>query len=253
MTDGFFTSTRELNPYVHIFLYGATGASKTTQAALFPEPVIIIPMTDENGAVALQGCDYPMKKVTSAASMLQVVDHLERTQRTKGEDALPGLTLVMDSMTHYCDMVVEEVAQKRGGQMDQQGWGLVASHFRTLQTQVRRLRMHCVWTALAETYSDGQGGNTGGGPMLQGRVKKLLPSSCDIIAYLEEKPGKPPRWKCSTQKTMNGFEARSRFRQMPKEFDVGDTAETSFWSKLEPLLEAMQVEQALIRGQSGGP
>jgi hypothetical protein len=230
-----FETTKTLRPsWLHVCIYGSTGTGKTQQAGHFPEPIFLMPKGDEGGILTLAGMDASYKVITSMADMLRTLDHLEGIQQKQGADKLPGQTLVLDSLSHYSDMCVEEIAQKRGG-MDQQGWGQIATHFRSVQQQARRLSMHVVYCALADNTHDDTGKASGGRPLLQGRVKEMLPSACDIVTYLQARDGKPTIYR-SHLKPFQGYYARSRFRQLPAEVILGADYNQSLWAQMEPHL-----------------
>jgi len=222
-------------PRIHVFLYGASGTGKTRQAATFPEPVVISP-ANENGILTLMGLDVPYVSVKGPEDVDAAISYLEQTQATKGPEALPGSTLVVDSLSHYADLVVESIASMRKGALDQQGWGQVASHFRTLHQRLRNLDMHVVFTSLAETLTNEAGVTIGGRPRLVGSARDLLPSSCDIIAYLEVRDSvtaKTPAYRCYTR-PKGGYQARSRFASVPAELTLGLEPGTTLWDQLSP-------------------
>lgn len=235
-----FASTKDLVPgWLHVCSYGPTGTGKTQQGGHYPEPIFLMPKGDEGGILTLSGMDAQFKVIANMSDMLKTLDHLEGIQQKQGADALPGQTLVLDSLSHYSDMCVEEIALKRGG-MDQQGWGQLATHFRSVQQQARRLAMHVVYNALADNTSDGEGRPSGGRPLLQGRVKEMLPSACDIVTYFQAREGKPTIYRAH-MKPFQGFYARSRFKQLPAEFVLGAEAHNSLWAQMHPYLFPSEV------------
>lgn len=230
-----FQSTKGLQPtWLHVCMYGSTGTGKTEQASSLPEPIFLVPKSDEGGILTLSSVDAQFRVIDSMTDMLKTLDHLEAIQHKSGADALPGQTLVLDSLSHYSDLCVEEIGSKRGG-MDQQGWGVLATHFRTVQQQARRLAMHVVYCSLAEQIHGPKGEVIGGRPLLQGRVKEMLPSACDIVAFLEARDGKPPIYRAHL-KPHQGYYARSRFKQLPGDVRLGIEPKTSFWGQVEPYL-----------------
>jgi hypothetical protein len=230
----FFDNTSQLHqPRVHAFLYGAPGAGKTVAAASFPEPIIASP-ANENGVLSLMGQDVLFKRVSSGTDMLALVTHLEQIQGKDGPDALPGQTLVLDSLSHYADLVVEEIAAGRKGGMDQQGWGQLAGHFRLLQTRLRNLDLHVVYTSLAETLTNDTGAAVGGRPRLPGSARDMLPSACDLILYLDvrDSVGQAAPIHRAYSRPKAGYMARSRFNTLPGEMTLGLAQGSRLWDQL---------------------
>lgn len=233
-------NTNEIaTPWTVWFLYGQTGAGKTTAASTFPAPLFLVP-ANEGSELSLRGKALPFVRLGKRAdgSVVPVRQHLSeiltdlekrhaamRACVQKGDEAgadaaFPWQTIVVESLTHLGDMLVEDVSQNGSRKMDQQGWGAISSFLRTLHSRLRNLDCHVVYTALAKT-TESESGSVMGGPNLIGSTAEKLPSACDVIAYCEELPGsKPeaPRFRAHFRKH-SFWVARSRFASFPAHLD----------------------------------
>lgn len=215
-------------PWLHTFFYGDTGTGKTSAAATFPSPLFLVPAS-EGSELTLAGRDVDFIKlgrdhqdrhIDVREHMTKVLCDLEdrHVRLLKGDDdALPWETIVVESLTHYCDMLVASIGEDGRKQMDMQKWGLVSTHLTQMQARLRRLPCHVVYTALAK-LSDGEGKTQVGMPSVQGSQAIKMPTSCDIIGYTEELP--PTRG--ADQSTFRihfrkhgPYMARARFRNFP--------------------------------------
>lgn len=204
------------SPYKHVFIYGDTGSGKTTIAATFPNPLFLVPR-NENSVLTLSDMDIDYvvlgesdrgRPVAAMDSMNHILSELEkmasasRAAEAKGDEEkawelFPYETIVLESLTHYGEQVIDHVSEKRGGKgMDQQGWGLFANHFREVHTRLRGLPCHSVVTSLATTK--GEGSAAKGVPFISGSTAEKLPSAMDMIGFLEEcetkrEKGAPPQ------------------------------------------------------------
>jgi len=225
-------------PRIHLFSYGQSGAGKTVQAASFPEPMIVSP-SNENGVVSLMGRDIPFKRITGSKDLLEVISGLEAIQ-SKSPDDLPGQTFIFDAISHYAELVVEEIAATRKGGMDMQGWGQLGSHFRTVQQRLRNLDLHVVYTALADVLTSDTGGVIGGRPRLSGATREMLPSACDITLYMDVRDsvqatdrGAGAIYRAYTR-PKGGYPARTRFSTIPAELQLGLGVGQTLWEQIAP-------------------
>jgi hypothetical protein len=226
-------------PWTVWFLYGATGSGKTTIAASFPEPLFLVP-ANEGSELTLRGRNLPFIRVGKAADgtiipvrqhLTAILDdltkqhHLMRAAMAKGDDAaafaaFPWQTIVIESLTHLGDMLVEDVSVYGTKKMDQQLWGLISGFLRTLHSRLRNMDVHVVYTALQKTVENEATGIVTGGPNLIGATAEKLPSACDVIAYCEEtSTGKnESRYRVHFRKN-GSWVARSRFQGFPPHLD----------------------------------
>jgi len=213
----------------HWFLYGATGSGKTEAAATFPRPVFIVPQ-NEKSIVTLRGLPFPYFEVvdmdktvfnpkTGVGSMQSVLDKLESGYR-RNPDAFPFDTIVVESLTHYGDLIQEQLTRGGTKSMNQNDWGQFASHVRNVQARLRSLDVHAVFTALDRVESGEDGKVLIGGPHLTGQLAAKLPSSCDVIGYCDliEGKGDSQIFRIHFRRYKH-FPARSRFRGLPAKVD----------------------------------
>lgn len=225
------------NPRVHVFLYGASGSGKTSAASRFPSPLFLVP-SNEQSIVTLRGQNVNYIEIGTKRGkggkrvweeMDDILDELLAIQKSKGPEALPCETVVVESLSHYIDMMIEDMTQ--GGEIDMtfKHWGLIGTHLRHVQDMLRQLDVHAIFTSLAKVSTNEAGAVQSGGPMLTGQVAEKLPSSCDIIGYCEMRPGKPPLYVTHFQKQGVYF-ARTRFKEMPP------SMQNFGWAELEPYI-----------------
>jgi hypothetical protein len=216
-------------PWTHWFLYGESGSGKTKSASTFSRPCFLVPY-NEQSITTLRGMDVPYYEVTGAGeigketavvdgsgSLMSVLLELE-TLYYQDIDAFPYETIVIESITHYSDLVMEEMT--RGGKvfMDQGKWGSFLAHFRNIQSRLRKMQVHAVFTALSKV-DKADDDTIIGGPHIQGQVAAKLPSACDVIGYCEEvRSGKDSVYRMHLRKYKH-FPARSRFRDVPATID----------------------------------
>jgi len=222
------------SPWTHWFMYGDSGAGKTKAASTFPRPVFLVP-ENEGSITTLRGMDMPYYTITDKSSplrngrggMVHVLDELEH-EYASNPDNFPFDTIVVESLTHFADLAVEEISNGATVPMDQFRWGLLSSHLRNLQARLRRLDVHAVFTALAKTEADDNKVLLGL-PMVQGQAALKIPSACDVIAYCEVSPSKnAPVFSVHTRRYKH-FIARSRFKRLPARidnFNFADIADT---------------------------
>lgn len=223
-------------PWTTWFLYGPTGSGKTRKAATFPRPLFIVPTNESSHTTLLQlpqtfdyvivGRDAAGVRVPVRQHMAQILSDLEtRYQQMahalqRGDEAaadalFPWETVVIESLTHYCDLVVEDISKFGQQQMDQRGWGLLATHVRTIHDRLANLDVHVVYTSLDKVEQKGEGANAAvmGKPNITGSLADKLPSACDVIAYCEMiTTGQQQQKVFRTHFTRRApFDARARF------------------------------------------
>lgn len=208
-------------PWTAWFLYGPSGSGKTMAASTFPKPVFIVPKT-ENSIVTLRGLDFPYyevidlkgKLVNGRGGMIAILDELIKEYKAD-PNSFPFETIVIESVSHYSDLVIEDMTSGGKVAMDQQKWGLFTSHFRNIHTRLRDLEVHVVYTALAG-LEEKKDGTVIGGPLMSGASKLKLPSACDGIGFCETTgTGERAEYRTYFRKHKH-FEARTRFRHIPE-------------------------------------
>lgn len=261
------TQAKTLKPeYAHWFLYGRMRSGKTRAAATFPRPFFIVPY-HEGSQVSLMGrdnIDYVLvhgsigqeQAVSSAPgvaySMESILDELEaRYERAsklwrkgdeaslaKGDETFPWETVVIESITHYTDLVQEELTSGNRYNMDQQKWGKLSAHLRNVHARLRSLPVHAVFIALSKEYFDEKGNLTGGGPAFPGQMNYKLPSACDTVVFMEHREGpKGQKGRYTAHfRPHSKFDAGSRFASLTA---LGSVAPFNF-EKVRDVLDGKQ-------------
>src|SRR5574342_137245 len=174
MTLSFQNAKNIVTPWTHWLFYGDSGAGKTWNAATFPRTCFIVPR-NEGSIATLRGRDVPFYEVNDMTAplrngvggMLSVLDELQRHYNSDPAN-FPFDTIGVESLSHYGDLCVEQLSEGGRLQMDQRKWGQVLSHLRTLQTRLRALDVHAVFTALAKVETVPETGTVVGGPLISG-------------------------------------------------------------------------------------
>lgn len=230
-------------PYTHWWLYGATGAGKTTAAATFPKPLFLVPESEQS-ITTLAGGDFEYITITAMegkpnsrgypmnAALAEIKSQYNAAASFFGKDdakaaeLFPWETIVVESITHYTDMAINELSLKAGNDTFAK-WRLLGEHLNRIQIELRGIDAHCVFTSLAEVEKT-EDRVLEGRPMVQSKARVKMPSACDVIAYMELKGTKR-----FTYFTKNGpWIARSRFCGLP------DRVENFDFGKIEHLLGA---------------
>lgn len=224
-------------PWSHWFIYGDTGSGKTTIASTFPRPLFLVPK-NESSMITLSGRNYPYIMILDRSSpfrarraddlndyseggldaVLTVIeDNLEASIKQGKPELFPYDTIVVESITHYCDLVQDELTEGSTLNMDQPRWGKLAAHLRNVHTRLRQMDLHVVLTALANTAKESKEG----GPAIPGSMAEKLPSACDVIAYAEVTDmGKDkPQKHVLHFRQRKQFFARSRFAHLPAQME----------------------------------
>lgn len=224
-----------VNPWTHWMLYGPTGSGKTTAASTFPTPLFLVPAA-EGSELSLSDRALPFVKLgrDDQNNVIGIRQHLDGVmnmleskhvqmrkllQADKHEDAyavFPWETIVVESMTHLCAMLQDDISQNGRIKMDQQKWGVMSDFLRTLHTRLRGLDVHVVFTALAKV--EGEDSNAEGAPDIPGKMARLLPSACDAIGYCETTDSgaknAPPQFRVHFRQ-FRIYPARTRFKGVP--------------------------------------
>jgi len=227
-------NAQALVPWTHWFVYGATRSGKTEMASTFPDPLFIVPQ-NEASITTLMGRDVPYvlcsspfgafdestgigglvgQKDKHGNSEIGILDALERMYR-KNPNSFPYQTIVLESMSHYCDMVEEHLTMGATKQMDPLAWGKMKDHLRHVQLRLRKMNVHVVFTCLDETKTNEKTKITTGGPLMSGKAAKTLPSSCDVIAYTRRAGDK----FYVHFKNYSHFYAGTRFPRFPQQIE----------------------------------
>lgn len=195
-------NTATLAPrFSHWFFHGLTRSGKTIAASTFPTPIFLIP-TGEGSHVSLLGRSFDLFEIAGPREMDEALSLLEaryekakrfwaQKQDEQAIEAFPWETVVVESLTHYCDSIVEEFTRGGKTQMDRREWGKLSAHLRNLRARLLRLPVHVVFVALSKTVTDNEQNVIVIEPSFPGAMTEKLPSACDVVVYFERKPGSP--------------------------------------------------------------
>lgn len=215
-----------VDPWTRWFLYGPTGSGKTHAAGTFPSPLFLVP-PNEKSIVTLMGRDVPYIDVGDRREMNEAVRWLRarydlamglynKGEDAKAEETFPWQTVVVESLSHYCELLVEDISKRGAAKMDMQAWGQLSSHLRTLHSQLSDMDVHVVYTSLDAVDDAGNGR-----ALMTGKNALMMPSACDVIGYCEAVPvpkGREPVYRVHFRQ-YGRFPARSRFKGMPTHVD----------------------------------
>lgn len=253
------TNTKKIRPgYAHWFVYGRMRTGKTRMAATFPNPFYIVPY-QEGSHVSLMGRDIDFvlthgytgkaRQVSggTAYSMQEVLSHLEACHKKAkalwqkgdedsieaGYEAFPWETIVVESITHYTDLVQEELTRGNTLDMDQQKWGKLSAGLRSVHARLRALPVHVVFISLSVEHHNQKGELTGGGPAFPGNMKYKLPSACECVVFMDGIETKNGKGRYTAHFRKHGvFDAGCRFSQLT---EMGSMAPFDF-TRVEKIL-----------------
>ena len=251
-------------PYTAWFFYGKMGSGKTRAAATFPHPLFIVP-ANENSQLSLKGLGlkYVICGKRKNGQVVPVRQHLNeiltdlermhaamlvelsKASKAASEEeaelhyaaadaAFPYQTIVLESLSHLGDLLVEDVSAYGQKKMDQQGWGAISTFLRSVHSRLRNMQINIVYTALDKTQESESGGVVQGGPNMIGSAADKFPSGCDCVVYMETvRPitkGGPFVYRAHLR-AHSFFQARTRFQSLPHEIDDFN------FMRIAPLLE----------------
>lgn len=194
-----------------VFLCGGTRSGKTEICTTFPNPIFIFPK-NENSKATIRGRGFPYKEVGSMGELDAILEELQIWGQ-RGE-LTANNTVCLESLSHYADIVLAEIQKQYAPKDGRQLWGRFGDHFARMRTILTSLPCNVVFTALDRKKTDNDQSIIAHDVQLGGREGGLLPASCDIVAFTEQLPINPPRWRAHVQQ-YGHFRAGTRLRGMP--------------------------------------
>lgn len=200
---------------LHTFVYGPIGTGKTTFASTFPNPVFLS-AGNEGGDTTLRFCaPNSIIPISSTADMKEAIGYIKANGKAKHG----WRTIVLDSITYYSDLFIQETTQMGTKAMRTQDWGLLDLHLQKwLLPVLMSMPFHVVWIALEEQTKGADGQVVGFEPMLYGKTKAKLPGSCDFMCRSFTRQVRDANSKLVTEYLLrtvptDGAPARGRFGQ----------------------------------------
>lgn len=210
-------------PWTRWFIYGDTGTGKTSAASTFPRPLFLIPSV-ENSHETLRGAkfDYlivrdwssPFKESEGSGGMNAILTMIENEYK-RAPDKFPFDTIVPDGLTHFSELLKDELTQGGKTAMDVQKYERLTSHFRNIHARLSNMDVHTVYISLGTIDENSKKGDA----YLQKKAKEVIPSSCEVYAHMTVKDqGKnnPKIYMMHTQ-AHGEWKARTRYRKLPAE------------------------------------
>lgn len=235
-------------PYTRWFIYGDTRSGKTSAAATFPRPLFLIPQ-NENSVTTLAGRNInylivkdrssPFNPKTASGGMDAILKMIE-TDYNKDPNAFPYDTIVADALTHYAELVQDEMTQGAKVAMDVHKYNLLTAHFRSIHARLTNMQVNVVYCALSKVDEKTDKGDA----YLSKKIAEILPSSCEVYAHMtvkdqgKDKDGKErPRIYTMHTRTHGVWKAGTRFRRLPAEIQNFD------YDKIKHLLSNLTAEE----------
>lgn len=175
-------------------IYGKSGTGKTTLAATFPKPILLIDINDD-GDESVEGVGgLKVLRPKTAEDLEKAFWYLDKHKKRYS-------TVVIDTITQMQALVVSEIASqsnktaKKGkapgawGTMTRNQWGQVSERLKTLILQFRSLPCHTVFLAQEKLVDADEGPDDGVediispeiGPAVMKSVANLTCASANII------------------------------------------------------------------------
>lgn len=213
-------------PWTRWFIYGDTGSGKTSAASTFPRPLFLIPIV-ENSHEALRGAkfDYLLVKdwssplKDSTGGMNAILTAIENEYK-RDPNSFPFDTIVPDGLTHFAELLKDELTQGSKVAMDVQKYERLTAYFRNIHARLSALQMHVVYCSLGQIDE----GTKKGDAYLSKKTKEVIPSSCEVYAHMtvkdqgKDKNGNPfPRIYTMHTQAHGEWKARTRYRRLPAE------------------------------------
>lgn len=162
---------------LHTFIYGPLRTSKTTSAATWPSPVFLS-AGNEGGDTSLRFQSVDVIVIKNVQDMKDAIAYIDMHGKTKHG----WKTIVVDSLTYYSDLFIQQASNNGEKPLQQRDWGLLDLHLQKwLLPKVMSMPYHAVWIANEDEVKDTNGSVTSYSPSLYGKTKVKFPGSTDLI------------------------------------------------------------------------
>jgi phage nucleotide-binding protein len=156
---------------LNVLLYGAPGVGKTTFAATTPKPMIL---NLEGGEKSIMDQDIDLANCQSIDDVRDAVSHAINNGYK---------TLVFDSLTRYCEMLMDEIVKDDKKKKPQiQHWGELNDRIKRMIYSLQKKDINTVLIAhVKEIEEDGRIVKR---PYLNGGLMQSISGIVDVVGYL---------------------------------------------------------------------
>lgn len=212
-------------------VYGDSRTGKTTWAATFPRPLFLSDET-EGGWDSIANMNDEQLFEPGVKPIVWAISKMDDmvTCRTKAEPLIASgrvQTIVVDSITYYCDLFLNFLLMAQAKKDTRSAYGDLGTHLRDLRVKTHMLPVNVVWLCLAKHPDDMF---PIGGPMIPGQQADKFMAGVNYVFHSridQQKRGQellPPVFEMRTRKYMGyvaGNRLGGRANQLPDPL-VGD-------------------------------
>jgi hypothetical protein len=190
-----------------VVIYGAPGAGKTTIAATWPKPILLIDFND-------RGTDSISDEKSIDVAQVETLDELEALYWML-KDGSKYETVVFDTVTGMQDMIMDDISGKRSdnlkwGSLTRKQFGEVVGECKKYITDFRDLDMNVLFLAQQRIFNLSEDDDATDdippeiGPAMMPSLTRHLNAACGIIAQAFK------RSREEKKKVANKIRVRSR-------------------------------------------
>lgn len=187
-------------------VYGDSRSGKTTWAATFPRPLFLSDVT-EAGWNSIQHMTDDQLFEPGVKPMVWGIEQMNDMALAR-EKAAPLIasgrvqTLVIDSLSFYCDLYLNFIVGQQTKKDQRAAFGDLGIHLRDLRVKTHSLAVNVVWLCLARHPSPEE---PVGRPLVPGQQADKFMAGCDYVFY-----ARSYREKRGTELAPATYEMRTR-------------------------------------------
>ncbi len=155
-------------------IYGGPGSGKTTFAATFPQPILMLNMVPAKEKMTVRG--HPGLDVVDVDSPQDLNDALDYVLR----NAANYKTILVDNLT-----TMLEILTRVKPRMNLEDWMPIGNQIMAMVDRLARLSCEVVYTAGLAAVPDEIGTGKHGGPALFRWLEQRLPHKMDALVFME--------------------------------------------------------------------
>lgn len=156
---------------LNVLLYGAPGVGKTTFAATTPKPMIL---NLEHGEKSIMDKDIDLANCETVNDIRDAVSHAINNGYK---------TLVFDSLTRYCEMLMDEIVKEDSKKKPQiQHWGELNNRIKKMIWSLHKKDINTVLIAHVKEFEEE--GFLVKRPALNGGLMQAISGIVDVVGYL---------------------------------------------------------------------